>query len=167
MKEKKYYLSYTDLVVNTMIDAVKFEDRRVIDYNDISSYMKNSRQLFQQQDVNVVFLSNEDYDGFVSEIKDFLCIYDNKYILLPWVEEADLIKNFRGAIPFDVVKVIANKNRSSFLSKRSKDDLEKYKEVNHFVLLNSLNKVSTNIENLETKLSEENKKLTKIKHYLD
>lgn len=166
MKAKRYYLSYTDLVINTMIDALKFEDRRVIDDKDIYSYTQNSRQLFQQKDVNVVFLGNEDYDGFLSKIQDFLCIYDDKYILLPWVEKEDLISNFRGAIPIDVISIIANKNRSSFLSERSKKDLKKYEEINNFVVSKYLNEVSNNVENLEKELLEENKKLSKIRKYV-
>lgn len=57
MKDKKYYLSYIDLVVNTMIDVLKFENRRVIDYEDISSYRNNSLNMFQQRGLNVIFLS--------------------------------------------------------------------------------------------------------------
>lgn len=163
---KQIYLSETDLVINTMIDALEYENRRVIDTNDIYSYQEQSRKHFKQANLNVIFYGDRTtQEEFYKEIESYLARYDNKYVLLPWIEKEDLIKAFRGTVPFAVIKVIAKKDRESFLQKKSQETIESLNMIHDLVVSDYLDLVSDTVKVLETKLEQENKKLEKIKKY--
>lgn len=161
MERKKYYLSNGDFIINTMIDALQYEDRRVIDMSDIISYQTKTKEELSKQNIAIVLSSDSEDD-----IEGFLEIYDDQYVVLPWIEREDLIRNFRGTLPWDVVKVVANIKRESFLSKRTEVELENFDRINYLVASKYLEVVPGTIESLEARIEEEKKKLTKIKRYV-
>lgn len=139
---KIYYMRDADLVMNTMIDALKYEKRRVIDINDIIFYKKELKSKMKEKNLSIVYYGTyRNQDEFDKEIKDYAIRYKDKFVLLPWIDQNELILNFRGTLPFPIYKIISKKDRDSFVLERDFIELDEFQKIDDIVLENSITSI--------------------------
>ena len=166
---EEYKLNLEDLIVNTMITINEKEKRRVIDYIDIANYKKIIIDLAKKIDIQL-FIDESNYQKCKYELENYILIKDNKYVMLPWIENKDLIENFRGYLPLNIVIMFCNKDIPNMIKKRESGVMEKFRVTEFLTEKLYISEIENEIVNLEKKKQKNIKKLQKIrknKNYYD
>lgn len=123
-----YYLKLKDLVINTMITINVKEKRRVIDNTDINNYKEVLKKLSIESKIQIHF-DKSDYENVKYEIKDYILVKDNKFIMLPWLETNDLIGGFRSYLPLDLILLVCNHKIPNMMEDRSIEIKNEYRKI--------------------------------------
>lgn len=157
----RYTLEETDLIINTLIEINKKENRRVIDIIDINNYKHLILEKAKEKNINIFFNNMID-----TNIEDYIYIVEDsktKYVMLPWVTSEDLIEKFRGYLPLDLCVILCDKEIKENIPVRSKLETTFFNDINSNIANMFTEKLLDNINKLEKQKQKEQKKLRKIK----
>ena len=115
-------IKFSDIVINTMAVIYHQEGRRIIDTADIEHYWNIVREELDSRDFYYIDVINshevkQKHFGKIRSISDGS---DTYYAMYPWVDEEELIKNYKGYLfPY-----LSNDFSSQYVFKRSSEELE-------------------------------------------
>ncbi len=161
----KYTVNYSTLLLNTLLDTIKRENRRTIDGTDIINFEKIIHNFVKPFNYSIEFdtLSNSELE----KLKQFIHIEEsaNKetYTLLPWISEQELEESLTNTL-FDDMSSIYQITEKELLLKRNRNEVFNLKEVEKKVNDNYLNSSTKTISLLEEQKIFEEAKLQKIQN---
>ena len=165
----KYRVKYSNLLLNTMLDTIKREKRRVIDGEDIINFERIIRKIVKENDIPLEFEELQNGKNFIKELEPYIFIIeekvDAKYVLLPWIDEAELEQVIQNTIFVDM-SYVYDRTREELRFKRDTSTIQGLRDIERQVSRNFLALTKENILYLERQKSNEEDKLQKIKRNL-
>lgn len=176
---KEYKFRYSDLVMNTLIEVNKKENRRVIDFEDIKNYKELIKNEALKKGAVLVF---EPYTGkeecvkkLEEETNDYILITYKEsnnidYIVLyPWISEEEIKEEFRDDFPHSIWNIFNDitSNPKIQLPKRSSKPTKKLGTIQYEINNKYLEIYQIKVEEAELQLDDAQKKLTKIKNVIN
>ena len=162
----EYIVSYSNLLLNALLDTIKRERRRTIDSTDIINYEKAVVYIAKESNINLRFNYFNDKSKFLEEIANYVWIIqkDNTetYTLYPWISEEELELKIKNTI-FSDMSVVYDVTEELLRFKRDRRETFKLKELEKDVNYYFFKETSKNISTLEKQKENEEKKLKKIK----
>ena len=168
----KKVINYSDLVLNTLSDTIKRENRYTIDNVDVMNYGKVIEEIIKYNglDTKIGKLSNG--DEFLKNIEDYVfrTEVDGKdtYTLLPWIDIRELDKHLENTIfSKENMNIVFGCTFNYLFCKRTFKDLSLLKQIELSVNRNLLETTNYNVIALEYEKNKEQEKLSKIKRKLN
>lgn len=170
MNNLKYTVSYSNLLLNTMLDTMKRQNRRTIDGEDIVNFERELNSIIKQYNLPVDFKSIQDTKQFLIEIEPYVYItnqdsYPN-FTLLPWIGEEELEKVCKNTI-FENMDFVYNVTKENLRFKRDIRCVERLRNIGREVNKKLLKSTIDNISFYEQQKTIETSKLQKIKKNLN
>lgn len=113
-----------DYVVNAMIEFHRKEGRRIIDEEDVLSYQQILEEHFDDSGVSVIKRDGE----FGQKFYDGMQVIERQgktyYVMVPWVEEEELVENYRNLLPFEILLSMMDPTIPRQLLQKSEEELE-------------------------------------------
>lgn len=166
----KYTVSYSNLLLNTMLDTMKREKRRTIDGEDILNFEKEVKKIIKQYNLPIDFKSIQDSKTFIEEIKPFVYISnkdkDPIFTLLPWIDENELEESIQNTI-FNNMDYVYNITKDSLRFKRDLRSIEGLKSIGREINSQLLKSTIEQISFYDQQKEKEACKLQKIKRNLN
>lgn len=168
---KKYRVSYSDLVLNTLLDSIKRENRYTIDTIDVINYEKVIRGFIEAYDIPMILEDIKSRETFVLEIDKFVVRKEfngiESYTLLPWIEKEKLESTIENTIfnKEDMEKVFYYTSRELLFKRdiRTRDNLN---EIGTEINKKFLESTKQDIETLEKQKNLAQDRLYMINHRL-
>ena len=168
---KKYKVSYSDLVLNTLLDSIKRENRYTIDAIDVMNYEKVIRGFIEAYDIPMILEDMTDKKTFLLEINKFAVREEfegiESYTLLPWIEKEELESVLENSIfnKEDMDKVFYYTSRE-LLFKRDVATRDKLKKIGSQLNKRFYKEIKDEIASLEKQKSLAQDRLYMINHRL-
>lgn len=166
----KHTVSYSDLLLNTILDTLKRENRRTIDGEDILNFEKELQKIIKKYNLPVNFKSIQDTKTFLEEIESYVFVSnkdkDPIFTLLPWIDENELEKNLQNTI-FANMDYVYSITKDSLRFKRNISSVEILKSIGREVNAQLIKSTIENINFYEQQKENETSKLQKIKKNLN
>ena len=166
----KHVVSYSELVLNTILDTMKRENRTTVDTTDIMNFENVVVEVAKE---NNFFIEIEDLTSrnkFNNEVNEFVCrLEDNGeqiYSLLPWISEEELENKLKNTI-FRDNSLLYNVTSTVLNDARNINDIRYLKDIENYVARLYLKETMTNISSIEKEKQNEEIKLQKIKSRLN
>ena len=146
----EYIVSYSNLLLNALLDTIKRERRRTIDSTDIINYEKAVVYIAKESNINLRFNYFNDKSKFLEEIANYVWIIqkDNTetYTLYPWISEEELELKIKNTI-FSDMSVVYDVTEELLRFKRDRRETFKLKElekdVNYYFFKETSKNIST------------------------
>lgn len=176
---KEYKFRYSDLIMNTLIEVNRKENRRVIDYEDLKNYKELIKSEAEKRNISLTFepfISTEKYiKTLEEETSDYILINYKEsnnidYIILyPWISEEEIKENFRNEFSHNAWNIFNDitSNPKVQLPKRNSKPTRKFVAIQDEINNKYLSIYQTRVEDAEKELQEAQKKLIKIKNVID
>lgn len=113
-----------DYVVNAMIEFHRKEGRRIIDEEDVLSYQKILEEHFDDSGVSVIKRDGEFGQKFYDGMQVIERQGKNYYVMVPWIEEEELVENYRNLLPFEILLSMMDPTIPRQLLQKSEEELE-------------------------------------------
>ena len=113
-----------DYIVNAMIEFHRKEGRRIIDEEDVLSYQKILEEHFDDSGVSVIKRDGEFGQKFYDGMQVIKRQGKTYYVMVPWVEEEELVENYRNLLPFQFLLSMMDPTISRQLLQKSEEELE-------------------------------------------
>ena len=165
----KYMVKYSDLLLNTMLDTIKRENRRTIDSVDIMNFEKIVKSIAKQYNLYIGIESIDNDGKFIDEIDSYIIMSkenaDVSYTLLPWIDEKELEDRVANTIYTDMSYVYQVTSKELTLSRKAQD-VNNLRMIDKIINFNFLKSTQNNLIRLEDAKQKEMEKLVKIKQNL-
>lgn len=163
----KYTISYSNLLLNTMLDIMKRENRRTIDGEDILNFEKELQKIIKKFNLPMEFESMPNVKSFLIELEPyvFMSNKDNDpiYTLLPWIDEKELENSIKDTI-FTNMEVVYDVTKENLRFTRTARSVHRLRNVERQVNENFLKMARDNITFFEQQKRNEETKLQKIRN---
>lgn len=163
----KYTISYSVLLLNTILDTIKRENRRTIDGEDIINFEKELKKISKKFNLPMEFESMPNAKSFLMELEPYVFMSnqdsDPIYTLLPWINETELENSIKDTI-FTNMEVVYDVTKENLRFKRTARSVQRIRNVERQVNENFLKMTRDNITFFEQQKLSEEKKLQKIKN---
>lgn len=159
---KKYYISYENLIVNCLIEINKKTGRRIIDMQDIYVYDEKIKKSSKKNNIDLTI--SYEMNGLDKEFKTFISLEHNPkpiYVMLPWIDSKDLIFNFRGYIPFDILCVLIDNESNITTTKKEIRRIKQLEMLEKKSNLKQLKEINNKIKEYNELIQIENNKIIK------
>lgn len=113
-----------DYVVNAMIEFHRKEGRRIIDEEDVLSYQQILEKHFDDSGLSVIKREGEFGQKFYDGMQVIKRQGKTYYVMVPWVEEEELVENYRNLLPFLFLLSMMDPTISRQLLQKSEEELE-------------------------------------------
>ena len=113
-----------DYVVNAMIEFHRKEGRRIIDEEDVLSYQQILEKHFDDSGLSVIKREGEFGQKFYDGMQVIERQGKNYYVMVPWIEEEELVENYRNLLPFQFLLSKMDPTISRQLLQKSEEELE-------------------------------------------
>lgn len=113
-----------DYVVNAMIEFHRKEGRRIIDEDEVLSYQKILEEHFDDSGLSVIKRDGEYNQKFYDGMQVIERQGKNYYVMVPWIEEEELVENYRNLLPFPFLLSMMDPTISRQLLQKSEEELE-------------------------------------------
>lgn len=164
---RKYTITYTNLVLNTLLDLSKRRNRTTIDEKDISVFEKTLKKISKDNNIDLDIEYQTDGTLFEEKISKYAHMEESKdlgvtYTLYPWIDSDELEKELQFSI-FVSMEPVYRVTRDSL--RFSRDTLTENRlnqltyKVNHYYLAS----LESYIAELDDKKQEAKKQIQKIK----
>lgn len=165
----KQIVKYSDLLLNTMLDTIKRENRKTIDGTDIINYEKVVKSIIKSYNLPMEFDAIKDVQKFLLEIEPYIFMseQDNDaiYTLLPWVDLEELEQRVKNTIFIDM-SFVYDATKESLRFKRDARSIQRLRGVEKQINSNFLKSTQENIYFYEQQKHNEEYKLQKMKQNL-
>lgn len=164
---RKYTITYTNLVLNTLLDLSKRRNRTTIDEKDISNFEKTLKKISKDNNIDLNVEYQTDGTLFEEKIGKYAHMEESKdlgvtYTLYPWIDSDELEKELQCSI-FVSMEPVYRVTRDSL--RFSRDTLTENRlnqltyKINHYYL----DSLESYIAELDEKKQEAKKQIQKIK----
>ena len=165
----KHKVKYSNLLLNTLLDTMRRENRRTIDGKDIMSFEKIIDKLAKTYNIPLEVEALTNGRKFKEEIDQYIMITerDNEtsYTLLPWISYEELEDRIRNTI-FTDMSYVYRKADEILLLNRTSNRVYKLRNIEREINENFLITTQNNITQLENAKKNELVKLAKIQKNL-
>ena len=165
----KYIVSYSNLLLNTMLDTIKRENRRTIDGTDIINFERVVKSIIKENGLPMEFDSINNGRKFLDEINPFIFTVEKDgketYTLLPWISEQDLEESISNTIFVDMGYVY-DITKDELFFKRNSRSIYRLRDIEKEVNNNFLRSTQNNLVKLEKERQKELVKFERIKQNL-
>lgn len=165
----KHKVKYSNLLLNTLLDTMRRENRRTIDGKDIMSFEKIIDKLAKTYNIPLEVEDLTNGRKFKEEIDQYIMITerDNEttYTLLPWISYEELEDRIRNTI-FTDMSYVYRKTDEILLLNRTSNRVYKLRNIEREINENFLITTQNNITQLENAKKNELVKLAKIQKNL-
>ena len=118
------YFGEDDFIVNAMIEIHRKEGRRIIDEEEVLSYQKILEEHFDDSGLSVIKREG----GYDQKFYDGMQVIERQgkkyYVMVPWIEEEELVENYRNLLPFQFLLSMMDPTISRQLLQKSEEELE-------------------------------------------
>lgn len=164
---KKYTIEYKDIVLNTLLDAIKREKRYTIDTVDVMKYEKIIIGFINTYEIPMKIKENNRKE-FVNYIEPFVFVTQlngiETYTLLPWVSKSELEQSIEDTIfNKDEMEMVLAYTTQELRFSRKSIEIDNLKNVSSEVNRMFLASTISNISELEKQKNDEMVRLQKIK----
>lgn len=167
---KQYTIRYSNLVLNTLLDTIKREGRRTIDYVDIRNYERQLKIISIRNNINLDIQLYETKEDFADNIEKCAIIresvFGRTYTLFPWLSTCEFERMLENTIYVKMDPILQITSKTLKFS-RTVDDLNKLNKIDNFINNSYIEDTLQNIKLLKIQQEEEEKKLVKIKSNLN
>ena len=118
------YFGKDDFIVNAMIEIHRKEGRRIIDEDEVLSYQKILEEHFDDSGLSVIKRDGEYNQKFYDGMQVIERQGKNYYVMVPWIEEEELVENYRNLLPFLFLLSMMDPTISRQLLQKSEEELE-------------------------------------------
>lgn len=118
------YFGKDDFIVNAMIEIHRKEGRRIIDEDEVLSYQKILEEHFDDSGLSVIKRDGEYNQKFYDGMQVIERQGKNYYVMVPWIEEEELVENYRNLLPFPFLLSMMDPTISRQLLQKSEEELE-------------------------------------------
>lgn len=118
------YFGKDDFIVNAMIEIHRKEGRRIIDEDEVLSYQKILEEHFDDSGLSVLKRDGEYNQKFYDGMQVIERQGKNYYVMVPWIEEEELVENYRNLLPFPFLLSMMDPTISRQLLQKSEEELE-------------------------------------------
>ena len=118
------YFGKDDFIVNAMIEIHRKEGRRIIDEDEVLSYQKILEEHFDDSGLSVLKRDGEYNQKFYDGMQVIERQGKNYYVMVPWIEEEELVENYRNLLPFLFLLSMMDPTISRQLLQKSEEELE-------------------------------------------
>lgn len=118
------YFGKDDFIVNAMIEIHRKEGRRIIDEDEVLSYQKILEEHFDDSGLSVIKRDGEYNQKFYDGMQVIERQGKNYYVMVPWIEEDELVENYRNLLPFLFLLSMMDPTISRQLLQKSEEELE-------------------------------------------
>ncbi len=168
---KKYKVTYSDLVLNTLLDAMKRENRYTIDTLDVMNYEKVIKEFITAYDIPMEIEGLDNRKIFLGNIEKYVQRGENvgleTYTLLPWITNQEFESALDDSIfsKDDMDKVLAYTSRYLRFV-RNYQSIAQLNNITHQVDDFFLQSTKKDIESLEKQKNKAQDRLYMIKSRL-
>lgn len=152
-----------DYVVNAMIEFHRKEGRRIIDEEDVLSYQQILEKHFDDSGVSVIKRDGE----FGQKFYDGMQVIERQgktyYVMVPWVEEEELVENYRNLLPFEILLSMMDPTIPRQLLQKSDEELEKVRSIYSSWLVDVYNDISSQEVHGVARVKKKDRKLEAIR----
>ncbi len=118
------YFTEDDFIVNAMIEIHRKEGRRIIDEEEVLCYQKILGENFDDSGLSVIKRDGEYNQRFYEEMQVIERQGKRYYVMIPWIEEEELVENYRNLLPFSFLLSMMDPTISRKLLQKSEKELE-------------------------------------------
>lgn len=118
------YFGEDDFIVNAMIEIHRKEGRRIIDEEEVLSHQKILEEHFDDSGLSVIKRDGEYNQKFYDGMQVIERQGKNYYVMVPWIEEEELVENYRNLLPFPFLLSMMDPTISRQLLQKSEEELE-------------------------------------------
>ena len=118
------YFGKDNFIVNAMIEIHRKEGRRIIDEDEVLSYQKILEEHFDDSGLSVIKRDGEYNQKFYDGMQVIERQGKNYYVMVPWIEEEELVENYRNLLPFLFLLSMMDPTISRQLLQKSEEELE-------------------------------------------
>lgn len=164
---RKYTITYTNLVLNTLLDLSKRKNRTTIDEKDISVFEKTLKKISKDNNIDLDIEYQTDSTLFEEKISKYAHMEESKdlgvtYTLYPWIGSDELEKELQFSI-FVSMEPVYRVTRDSLRFSRDTLTENRLNQLTYKVNRYYLDSLESYIAELDDKKQEAKKQIQKIK----
>lgn len=164
---RKYTITYTNLVLNTLLDLSKRKNRTTIDEKDISVFEKTLKKISKDNNIDLDIEYQTDSTLFEEKISKYAHMEESKdlgvtYTLYPWIGSDELEKELQFSI-FVNMEPVYRVTRDSLRFSRDTLTENRLNQLTYKVNRYYLDSLESYIAELDDKKQEAKKQIQKIK----
>lgn len=149
-------------VVNALIEIHRKEGRRIIDEEDVLNYHRVLEENLAERGLFVIRNEGVFASKFFDEVRVVSKDKKKYYAMLPWIEEEELVENYRNFLPYPYMLSMMDPMISQKLLSKSNVELDYL----HRIYFSMLNQLYENISSVEVhdsnKVMKKNRRLEAI-----
>ena len=164
---RKYTITYTNLVLNTLLDLSKRRNRTTIDEKDISVFEKTLKKISKDNNIDLDIEYQTDSTLFEEKISKYAHMEESKdlgvtYTLYPWIGSDELEKELQFSI-FVSMEPVYRVTRDCLRFSRDTLTENRLNQLTYKVNRYYLDSLESYIAELDDKKQEAKKQIQKIK----